>query len=253
MYDYALGGTANTLADRRAVDAAKTVLPELTDGMWANRGFVQRAVTRMASEWGIRQFIDLGAGLPTQRNTHEVLEDVVPDGRVVYVDNDAGVVARGRALLAGQDRTAVIDADITKPDAVLAHPETQRLIDLDQPVGLLAAAVLHFIDDEQDPWGMIARYVAAVPSGSYLALCALTSDRQAERIIDRMRQALMGVRFHLRTQAEMLRFFQGMEIVPPYAGAEPVLAHAGLWGAVDPDEANDDGSRWFYAAVARKP
>lgn len=253
MYDYALGGTANTVAERRAVEAAKRVLPELSEGIWANRGFVQRAVTRMAAEWGVRQFIDLGAGLPTQRSTHEVVAEIIPDSRVVYVDNDPGVVARGRTILADEPRATVIDADIVDVDAVLSHPDVQRLIDFSQPVGLIAAAVLHFVSDEQDPWRMIRRYVAAVPSGSYLALCALTSDRQAEGVIERTRRALMAVRFHLRTKAEMERFFDGLEIVPPYDGAAPVVMYVGLWGAEEPEEADDGGSRWFYAAVARKP
>ncbi len=253
MYDYALGGTANTRADRRAVDAARRILPELSDGIWANRGFVQRAVARMAGDWGIRQFVDLGAGLPTQRSTHEVVAELVPDGHVLYVDNDPGVVERGRQILDVAPHAAVIEADIRDPDAVLGHPETRRLIDLSQPVGLVAAAVLHFIPDQDDPWGVMARYVAAVPSGSCLAVCALTSDRQADRVIDRVRQALMSVRFHLRSKAQMERFLDGLDIVPPYAGALPIVTHAGLWGAEDPASANDDGSRWFYAAVGRKP
>src|SRR5262245_56561732 len=121
MYDYALGGTANTSADRRAVDAARRLIPELSAGIWANRGFVQRAVTRMAGEWGIRQFLDLGAGLPTQRSTHEVVAEVIPDGHVVYVDNDADVVERGRQILDGLEGAAVVQADIRDPAAVLGH------------------------------------------------------------------------------------------------------------------------------------
>jgi hypothetical protein len=253
MYDYALGGTANTAADRRAVDAARRLIPELSDGIWANRGFVQRAVTRMAGEWGVRQFLDLGAGLPTQRSTHEVVAEVIPDGHVVYVDNDADVVERGRQILDGLDGAAVVQADIRDPDAVLGHPETRRLIDLTRPVGIVAAAVLHFIPDSDDPWGVIARYVAAVPSGSCLAACALTSDRQAPGLINRVRRTMMSVRFHLRSKAQMERFFTGLDIVPPFPGALPIVTHAGLWGAEDPESANDDGSRWFYAAVGRKP
>jgi hypothetical protein len=253
MYDYALGGSANTAAERRAVEAARKILPEFTDGVWANRGFVQRAVTRMATQWGVDQFLDLGAGLPTQRNTHDVVTEVNPLARVVYVDNDPAVVARGRTILADCQTAAVIEADVCDVDAVLTHPDTQRLIDLRRPVGVIAAAVLHFISDEQDPWTMIARYVAAVPAGSYLGLCALTSDRQGEGVIDRMFKTLMFIRFHLRSKAEMDRFFEGMEIVPPYLGAVPEIAHAGLWGAEDPEAADDDGSHWFYAAVARKP
>jgi hypothetical protein len=141
MYDYALGGTANTSAERRAVEAAKRILPELSDGIWANRGFVQRAVSRMASEWGVRQFIDLGAGLPTQRSIHEVVADVVPDGRgrVVYVDSDPTVVRRGQVIIEGCRDAAVIEADIC--DQVRSGPPGDaRLIDFTEPVGLVAAA-----------------------------------------------------------------------------------------------------------------
>ena len=253
MYDYALGGSANTAAERGAVDTVRRILPEFNDGIWANRGFVQRAVRRMAAEWGVEQFLDLGAGLPTQRNTHEIVAEVVPTGRVVYVDNDPVVVERGRRILADCPTAAVVEADICDVDAVLNHPDTRRLIDFQRPVGLIGAAVLHFIADERDPWGVVARYVAAVPSGSCLALCALTSDRQADGVMDRILKTLMFVRFHLRTEADMARFFDGLEIVPPFPGAAPAVAHAGLWGAEDPEAANDDGSHWFYAAVARKP
>ncbi|MBN1172313.1 MAG: SAM-dependent methyltransferase [Micromonosporaceae bacterium] len=253
MYDYALGGTANTAAERRAVDAARRILPEFNDGIWANRGFVQRAVTRMASQWRVEQFLDLGAGLPTQRNTHEVVAEVIPHGRVVYVDNDPHVVARGRRLLPAAGNAAIVEADICDVDAVLSHPETRRLIDIRQPVGVIAAAVVHFIPDERDPWAVIRRYMGAVPSGSCLGLCALTSDRQAETVVDRMLRTLMFIRFHLRTRAEMTRFFDGLDIVAPYPGGPAEVVHAGLWGAEDLEAANDDGSHWFYAAVARKP
>lgn len=252
MYDYALGGSANTPAERRAVEAARKILPEFNDGIWANRGFVQRAVTKMAG-WGVDQFLDLGAGLPTQRNTHDVVAEVNPLGRVVYVDNDPAVVARGRTILAGCQNAAVIEADICDVDSVLSHPDTLRLIDFRRPVGVIATAVLHFIPDDRDPWTVMARYIAAVPSGSYLGLCSLTSDRQGEGVIDRMFKTLMFMRFHLRTKAEMDRFFEGLVIVPPYPGAAPTVSHAGVWGAEDPEAADDDGSRWFYAALARKP
>jgi hypothetical protein len=135
---------------------------------------------------------------------------------------------------------------------VLNHPETRRLIDFTEPVAVLAVAVTHFLSDADDPWGAVARYVDAVPSGSYLALSAVTSDRQEERWEQILRS---GVSYdgYPRTLAEVERFFTGLDIVPPYDGAKPAVAFVGLWGADDPDLADDDGSRLSYAAVARKP
>lgn len=252
VYDLALGGTSNTAADRQMLEYARKVMPDIVLGAWANRGFLQRAVKRLAGELGIRQFLDLGSGFPTQRNTHQVVAEQRPDGRVVYVDVDPRVVDRSRELLQDAAGTAVVQADLRQPDAVLDHPETRRLIDFTEPVAVLVVAVTHFLSDEDDPWGAVARYVDAVPGGSYLALSAVTSDRQEER----WEQILSsGVSYdgYPRTLAEVERFFAGLDIVPPYDGAKPAVAFVGLWGADDPDLADDDGSRLSYAAVGRKP
>lgn len=255
MYDYYLGGDEHSPSDRAAAEQILQNLPEVVDAATANRGFLQRAVTRMASEWGIRQFIDIGAGLPTRRNTHDVLADVTRDGRVIYVDIDPQVVARGNALLTDHDHAAVIEADVRRPDDVITHPETRRLIDFSQPVGLLIVAVLHFVPDEDDPWQPVKSYLDAVPPGSYLALSHGTGDGMSPRL----RQALTKIYEQTptppadRTRTEIEQFFRGLEIMPPYPGAEPELIFAGLWGADDPDQADSDGSRMEYAAVARKP
>jgi hypothetical protein len=255
MYDYYLGGTANTAAERAAVDRIREAIPEIGEAAWANRGFLQRAVSRMAQEWGVHQFIDIGAGLPTQRNTHEVVDEVTPDGRVIYVDIDPRVIMRGRELLGDVDRVAVLQADIREPEKILDDPETRRLIDFNQPVGLLMVAVTQFVSNEEDPWSLVSRYLDAVPSGSYLALSAPTGDQQAEPLTDTAvniykSSSTPGTP---RTRAEVIRFFDGLEIIPPYEGAEPVVTYAGEWGAEDPEAADDAGSRWIYAAVARKP
>jgi SAM-dependent methyltransferase len=208
----------------------------------------------MATEWGIRQFIDLGAGFPTQRNTHEVVGEARDDGRVVYVDNDPRVIARGREILAGLPGTAVVEADIRDVDTVLDHAETRRLIDFDEPVGLLLVAVTHYMTDADDPWDLVARYVRPLSPGSYLALSSITRDRQ-ERTMDKMinLSAAGGVSGQARSLSEIERFFAGLEIVPPYEGADPAVTYVGLWGAENPEAADDDGSRLAYAAVARKP
>jgi SAM-dependent methyltransferase len=255
IYDYALGGTANTAADRAVVEHVKEFMPEVVYAAWANRGFLQRAVKRMAAEFGIRQFIDLGAGMPTQRNTHEVVADVRPDGRVVYVDHDPRVIARGREIIADAPGTALVEADIQAVEKVLDDPRTQNLIDFTEPVGLLAVAVIHFVPDTDDPWGFIARYLARLAPGSYLALSSITGDHQAPRITEGLVKATVASPTPAvpRSREEIERFFAGLEIVPPYEGADPAVTYVGLWGAEDPEAADDDGSRLAYAAVGRKP
>jgi hypothetical protein len=256
MYDFYLDGTEHSPVDRAAAEQIVRILPEIKDGIWANRGFLQRAVKRMAAEWGIRQFLDLGSGLPTQHNTHDVLAEAVPDGRVVYVDIDAAAVARGTEVLAGDDRATVIQADVRKPEAILGHPATRRLIDFTEPVGILLVAVLHFVPDDDDPWGLVARYLDAVPSGSYLALSHSSAADQVSEQVGEAATRIYAMTDNPptdRTKTEIERFFAGLEIVPPYAGAEPGIAFVGLWGAEDPAAADTDGSRLGYAAVARKP
>src|SRR5512142_26548 len=134
IYDCLLGGSANTAADQVAAKKLQENMPEVVEAAWANRGFLQRSVSWLARA-GIRQFLDIGAGLPTQRNTHEVVADIVPDGRVVYVDIDPVVIERGRRLIAGLPGVAIFQADIRQAEEILGHPETRRLIDFSQPVG----------------------------------------------------------------------------------------------------------------------
>jgi hypothetical protein len=252
IYDYLLGGSANGPADRAAAERIRRVLPEVADVAWANRGFLQRAVCRLAGERGIRQFLDLGAGLPAQRHTHELAG---PGSRVVYVDNDPLVVDRGARLLATVDTVAVVGADLRDPAAVLDHPETRRLIDFDRPVGLLLVAVLQFVADAEDPWSLVRRYVDRLAPGSYLVLSAPTGDRQAPRIVDAIAEVYASTPTPavMRSRDDVARFFAELEVIPPYPGAEPAVAHVGAWGAEDPAAADDDASRWLYAAVGRKP
>ena len=254
IYDCLLGGTANTVADQAAAAKLRETMPEVVEAAWANRGFLQRAVAWLARA-GVRQFLDVGAGLPTQRNTHEVVADVVPDGRVVYVDIDPVVVDRGRQLISGLPGVAIIQADIRQAEEILGHPDTRRLIDFSQPVGLLLLSVMQFVPDAEDPWGLVNRYLDALAPGSYLALSVGTGDRQASRIVNGVRQVYQAGPnpTQPRTLAQAERFFEGLEIVPPYEGAAPELTYIGLWGAEDPQAADDDGSRWFYVGVGRKP
>jgi S-adenosyl methyltransferase len=255
MYDHYLGGSANFQVDRDAVDRILELVPEIRDAAWANRGFLQRAV-RWIAERGVCQFVDLGAGLPTQRCTHEVAREVQRDARVLYTDNDPGVIAHGREILAGVSGTAVIEADFRHPEQLLTHPEACRLINWDEPVGLLIIAVTQFVSDIEDPWRIVTSYVEALAPGSYLALSAPTADHMAARKITWITDVYATSTIPLttpRTKAEISRFFTGLEIVSPYKGGAAALTSAGLWDCEDPEAAESDGSRAFYAAVARKP
>ena len=255
LYDYYLGGTNNFAADRIAAERLRLSLPELSDAAWANRGFHQRAASWLAEEKGIRQFIDIGAGLPTQGNTHLVVRRIAPDARVVYVDHDPMVLAHAQQLLGGTASTTLVLADLRDPDSVLGHPGLRELIDFSQPTGLLMTAVLHFVADEADPWGLVQRYTSALVPGSYLVLSHATGDKLPPRAIRAMLKTYENAteRLVLRPRADVERFFTGLELASPYEGAEPGISFTGQWGAVDPDSADSDGSRVLYCGVARCP
>jgi hypothetical protein len=254
LYDYFLGGTNNFPVDRRVADKLKAVAPDVIDAAWANRGFHGRAAVWMA-ERGIRQFIDIGSGLPTQNNTHEAVQRVVPGIRVAYVDADPMVAARAGPLLAGDGTTVVFAADLRQPGVVLAHPRLRQLIDFAAPAGVLMTAVVHFVADRDDPWGLVATYMAAVAPGSYLALSHGTYENLPPRAVQAGVDAYARATEHLypRSRAEVGRFFRGLVLTPPYPGADPALTYTGVWGAEDPDLADSDGSRAMYCGVARRP
>lgn len=255
MYDYFLGGTANTAVDRAAAERVREQFPDVSLGAWANRGFLQRAVRHMAGELGIRQFLDLGAGLPTQRHTHETLASIRPDHRVVYVDHDPDVIERGRAMLATVPQATAILADMRDVQAILDHPETRELIDFSEPVGVLMVAVLHFIPDADDPWALVRRYMRAAAAGSCLALSVGTDEGRNPRRADGVTREYRSTATPptIRPRDQVRRFFDGLRIVPPYPGAEADITHVGLWGAEDPEAADDDGARIALAALGVKP
>jgi hypothetical protein len=254
LYDYYLGGTHNFEADRQAAEHLRTQLPELAEAAWANRGFHGRAAAWIAAERGIRQFIDIGPGLPTQNNTHQVVRSVTPDARVAYVDIDPLVAAYASELLPGDGSTTLITADLRDPAAVLSHPDLRRLIDFGQPAGLLMSAVMYFVSDEEDPWGLVAQYLAATAPGSYLALSHATYEnlppRAARAIQDVYASATNAI--YLRSMPEIDRFFDGLDLVPPQGGAGPGLSYVGSWRPADPGQAGSAGSRVLYGGVARR-
>src|SRR5580658_1918283 len=254
IYDYMLRGDNHFETDVVAAERILAAVPEIRDCAWSNRGFHQRAAKWIA-ERGVRHFIDIGSGLPTVGNTHEVVQKVIPGARVVYVDNDPMVAEQGGQLLAEDRSTRVICADLREPETILDHPEVRELIDFSEPTGLLLTAVLMFVSDSSNPWEKVSRYVGAVPAGSYLALSHLTDDYKPPVTAERFRAVFDGAteRLYFRPRAEIARFFDGLEMVPPYDGAEPAISYTGLWGAEDPVLADSDGARWLYCGVARKP
>jgi len=253
IYDSLLGGVNNFAADRAAAELMRSRAPELVDAAFANRGFHQRAAKWIA-EQGVRQFIDQGSGLPTVGNTHDVVRKVHPDARVVYVDIDPMVQLHSARLLASDDAVDVVVADLKDPDAVLGSEAVRRLIDFRQPVAIMMTAVLHFVSDEDDPAGLVARYVAPLARGSYVALSHTTADHKPPKAVEAMNEA--GRRSaggnYLRSRDQVRQLAGSLEIVPPYDDALPEVTWVGLWGCEDPAAADSEGSRWLYCIVAAK-
>ena len=222
VHDYWLGGKDNFAADRAAGDAVMAAYPGIVMSVRANRAFLARAVRFLAAEAGIRQFLDVGTGIPTASNTHEVAQAIAPDCRVVYVDYDPVVLAHARALLTSspEGATDYIDADLRKPGAILA--QAARTLDFTRPVAVMLIAVMHLIVDEDDPYGIVRTLLAGVPSGSYLALSQVASDIQAEQMAEAARRynRLARETQRHRTQDEAARFFDGLELAEP--GLVPV-------------------------------
>jgi hypothetical protein len=249
VYDYWLGGTHNLVAARELGSRLETLDPRIPAACKANRAFLGRAVRFLTEQAGIRQFLDIGSGIPTAGNVHEVAQRAAPDARVVYADIDPAAVAEGRELLAGNRRTTVIQADLRDPGAILSHPEVGRLIDFDEPVGLILVAVLHFLTDAQDPYGITERLAGAAATGSYLVVSHVTGEGNP-RLTDAVGR-LYNTRAadgQARSRSEILKFFGEWEL------AEPGLAYAPLWRPGSPgDVPRDPEQFWFLAGVARKP
>ena len=217
-YDYWLGGKDNFAADRRSGDAVEEVVPTIRLSIIENRRFLQRAV-RFLVEAGIGQFLDIGSGMPTDANTHEVAQAIAPQSRVVYVDNDPIVVSHARSLLRSspQGRTDYVEADLRAPQDILQSPPLRATLDMRQPVGLLLLAVLHFVPDEDDPRGLVAQLAAAMPPGSYLVMSHGTYDPLPPEMIARCEEvnAVIDAPWRPRSREEFARFFDGMELVDP--------------------------------------
>ncbi|MDH6132524.1 hypothetical protein P3T37_001909 [Kitasatospora sp. MAA4] len=249
MYDYYLGGKDNFPADRAAAEQVLSFGPLVRISALANRAFLQRAVRHLA-ELGIDQFLDIGTGIPTAGNTHEIAQQVNPSARVAYLDNDPIVLVHSRALLAAasQGTATVLQADLRDPAAILADPQVRQLLDLGKPVALLLFAVLHFVDDADDPHAIVRTLVDALPSGSHLALSHATGDfaspTDAAKGPSVYRSA--SAQLTMRRKDEVARFFDGLELL------DPGLVTASQWRPDRPAQETDDRVA-IWAAVGRKP
>jgi O-methyltransferase involved in polyketide biosynthesis len=216
IYDYLLFGKDNFAADRAAADQLMESRLEPRRLALANRGFLLRAV-RFLAQQGIAQYLDLGSGLPTAPNVHEVAREIVPGARVLYVDHDPIVVAHNEALLAKRDGVVTIRADVRDPDAVLGHPALAACIDFGQPVAVLLLSVLHFMSHEEDAPGIIARFRKCMAPGSYLAVSIGTSDGADPKMLAEATHTYAGARmpFTLRSRAQIMDLFDGFDLVEP--------------------------------------
>jgi hypothetical protein len=248
MYDWWLGGKDNFAADRALGEAFMGAIPTIRTMARENRNFLHRVVRHLVDDCGVRQFLDIGTGIPTSPNLHEVAQRTAPETRVVYVDNDPIVLAHARALLVsdGRGATEYIHADLREPERIVADPALLRTIDLAQPVALTLVAILMLLRDDENPWDKTRRLVDALPSGSYLVVSHPGQDFDPAAM-DRIRSAAEQGSMTVipRVRADVERFFDGLELVEP--GIVPVLG----WR---PDtEPADPRSAYYWAGVARKP
>jgi SAM-dependent methyltransferase len=249
VYDYLLGGSHNFLPDQDAGRALVAVDPAGRTFARANRAFLGRAV-RFLSQAGIRQFLDIGSGIPTEGNVHEVAQRADPGARVAYADIDQVAVAHSKAILAGNENAAAVEADLREPEKILAHDDVRRLIDFSQPAGLLLVAVLHFLADADDPWQILGTLRDALAPGSYLVLAHGTDeDRPAvAQAFQKMYNRSVSTNIHMRSRAEILRFFDGFGLV------DPGLVYVSLWRPDSPADVPSDPSQFAnLVGVGRKP
>ena len=247
VYNYWLGGKDNFAADRAAGEQAIRAFPEIGLSARSNRAFLARAVRFLAGEGEVRQFLDIGTGIPTANNTHEVAQSVAPAARIVYVDNDPVVLSHARALLTSDPAGATdyIDADLRDPQHVLA--QAGGLLDFSRPVALMLMAVLQHLDDEDSPYRIVRTLVDALPPGSYLAMSHPAKDINAEamaRMADSLNK-MMAEKVTFRDRSAVARFFDGLDLV------EPGLVQASKWRPTSDSEAASPAALW--GGVARKP
>jgi hypothetical protein len=250
IYDFLLGGKDNFAADREAAARITANMPHLPVSMLASRRFNARVVRYLTAEVGIRQFLDIGTGLPTSPNLHEVAQEVDPEARIVYVDNDPLVLVHARALLTStrEGRTAYIDADLRDPDAVLKAREFDDTLDLDKPVAVTLMAILQYVMEDEEARTIIDTLMRPLPSGSALALSTVTADT-APDTVDKGSNAYgnSGIPIRSRTKAEVEALFTGLDLV------EPGITLVSRWHPDEDAKAVDDTHVYMYGGVAIKP
>ncbi|MEU8905688.1 SAM-dependent methyltransferase [Streptomyces mirabilis] len=230
VYDYLLGGKDNYAVDREIGDVFKRDLPGSVAIAFANRAALTRAVREIAKTTGIRQFIDLGSGLPTADNVHQVAQRHAPESRVVYVDIDPQVLVHGRALLENNDRTRVVAVDVRNPEGIHTHPDTLEIIDFTRPVAVILSAILHHVNDDEDPAGIVRYWRDHVPFGSYFFISHFRSGNNPETAEAEMVLQQTFGRGRWRTDAEIASLLDGLEIL------DPGIVPASLWR---PDESDN--------------
>lgn len=244
LYDYLLGGQHNFAGDREFARKVLLAEPHAKYVVAENRAFLGRAIRYLLCE-GIRQFIDLGCGIPTQENVHEIAQKFDPEARVVYVDNDPVAVGHSRQILRDGVGAAVIEADLRDPISIVGHPAVASLIDFSEPVGLLMVAVLQFVPDSDDPVGVVGRFASTVAPGSHVVMSHVTRDAAPEaaaRVKDLYKST--SAPLYPRTRAEIMQFFAGLDLV------EPGLVYLPSWRSDEP--AQNPELAWLYAGVGRK-
>jgi hypothetical protein len=250
VYDYWLGGYHNFEVDRVVGEQVKGVYPDAVPATYVARALLRRVV-RFLGEQGIDQFLDLGSGIPTVGNVHEAAQAASPDARIVYVDIDPVAVAHSRAILADNPNATAIREDVAQAERILDHPDVRGLIDFGKPVGALFLAVLHFVQDDQIAYDAVRTVRDALARGSYMAVSHMTYDGAPVEEVKQMQKLYegSGIPSAARTRAEVLRFFEGLELV------EPGLVHSPLWRPEGPDDVflDQPGRALVFAGVGRKP
>lgn len=249
-YDYLLGGSHNFAADRAMADQVERAVPGIRAAARLNRAFLARAV-RLMIDHGIRQFLDVGSGIPTVGNVHEIAQQENPSCRVIYVDKDPIAVAHSELMLMGNSGATIIEADMREPSTILGHPVTRGLLNFDEPIGLLFLLVLHWVPDEANPAKLVETYRDALPAGSHLAITHMTDDIQSDKIT-----AVAGIvrenrgagQVFPRTRAEVAEMFGDFELIPPG------LVPTGTWrpGGVGDIAGDPEMNELSFAGVARK-
>ena len=254
MYDYYLGGKTHYEADVRAAEAAVAKVPQLVDTARENRDFMHRATRVLAAEHGVRQFLDIGTGIPTEPNLHQVAQRAAPDSRIVYVDNDPIVLQYAQALLHGtpEGRTAYLHADVRRPAEILASEEVRTAFDLSRPVALSLNALMHFVPDDQDPYDIVRTLVESLAPGSFLTLTHGIADIADSELSSRVGDVVSiykrgGTSLVPRTREQVARFFEGLELLAPG------LTMVHLWQSDPAERRIPDEKLTLHCGVARKP